>query len=357
MSRLFDPLQLRSLKLRNRIVMSPMCQYSSTDGFADNWHLVHLGTRAVGGASLIITEAAAVNPAGRISYADLGIWKDEHIPKLKEITDFIKSQSAVAGIQLAHAGRKASKSRPWEGNELLSPNHPNGWQTVAPSAIPYDDGEPKPHELTKDEILQLINDFKSATLRSLNAGFQTVELHGAHGYLIHSFLSPITNKRSDEYGGSFENRIRFLLEITHAVRSVWPDDLPLLVRLSCTDWVDDDNSWDIDQSVKLAKELKNLGVDMIDCSSGGLVPFQNIQGGAGYQTSFAEKIKKEAGIATMAVGLIASSSQADHIIRTDQADMVALAREFLRNPYFPLHASIETRQAFEWPDQYKRGKP
>jgi 2,4-dienoyl-CoA reductase-like NADH-dependent reductase (Old Yellow Enzyme family) len=356
MERLFNEISFGKITSRNRIMVSPMCQYSSEGGFATNWHLVHLGSRAVGGAGIVMTEAAAVSPEGRISYADLGVWKDEHVSKLKEITAFISQNGAVPAIQLAHAGRKASKNKPWEGNNSLSPDSENGWQTVAPSSIPFNEDDPTPHELTKGEIKQVIEDFKKATLRSVEAGFQLIELHAAHGYLVHEFLSPISNKREDEYGGSFENRIRFLLELTKEVKSILPDGFPLFVRISATDWVDDAESWTLDESIKLSKKLSALGVDLIDVSSGGLTPDQKIEGGAGYQTEFASRIKKEAQIRTGAVGLITTASQAEHILRSGQADLVIMAREFLRTPYFPLQAAKELKADIEWPDQYKRAK-
>jgi 2,4-dienoyl-CoA reductase-like NADH-dependent reductase (Old Yellow Enzyme family) len=353
MSNLFQPLQIRSIELKNRIVVSPMCQYSSVDGFANDWHLVHLGTRAVGGASLVFTEAAAVSPEGRITHHDLGIYKDEHITFLKRITDFIRSQNAIAAIQLAHAGRKASHHRPWEGGAALNENE-NPWITKAPSAIPYKHSEPVPHELTKEEIKKIIEDFKQAAIRSKQAGFQIIELHGAHGYLIHEFLSPLSNQRQDEYGGRYENRIRFLLEIIEEVRKVWAKELPLFVRISATDWLED--GWTIEESVELSKILKATGVDLIDCSSGGNWAGQKIPVGPLYQTPFAEKIKKEAGIMTGAVGLITTMEQAESIIKNQQADLVFMARQLLREPYFPLHAARDLGTDIPWPPQYERAK-
>jgi 2,4-dienoyl-CoA reductase-like NADH-dependent reductase (Old Yellow Enzyme family) len=358
MDTLFTPLQLKSVRLKNRIAVSPMCQYSSTDGFANDWHLVHLGSRAVGGAALIFTEATAVSPEGRISPDDLGIWQDEHVPFLKRIVDFIHQHDAVAGIQLAHAGRKASKSAPWLGGKHLSPAE-RGWENImAPSPVPLAADMPPPQELTLAGIQKVITDFKLATQRALAAGFKVVEVHAAHGYLLHEFLSPLTNQRTDEYGGSFENRIRLLLEVVQAVKSVWPADLPLVVRISATDWVPNaENSWTLPQSVELTRRLKDLAVDLIDCSSGGNVPVQQITPGPGYQTPFAQAIRQEAGILTGAVGLITSAHQADHIIRTGQADLVFVAREFLRDPYFGLTAATELRQQVTWPVQYERAKP
>jgi 2,4-dienoyl-CoA reductase-like NADH-dependent reductase (Old Yellow Enzyme family) len=353
MAKLFEPLKIRSIELKNRIVVSPMCQYSSVDGFANDWHLVHLGSHAVGGASLVLSEATAVSPQGRITPHDLGIYKDEHIEFLKRITDFIKGQNAITGVQLAHAGRKASHHRPWDGNAALKENE-GAWTTEAPSAIPFKEGEPVPHELSRDEIKKTVADFKQATLRAIEAGFQVIELHGAHGYLIHEFLSPLSNQRKDEYGGSFENRARFLLEITDAVREVWTDEKPLFVRISASDWVE--GGWDIEESVELAKVLKTKGVDLIDCSSGGNSPGQKISLGPLYQTPFAERIKKEAAIMTGAVGLITTTEQCESIISKQQADVVILARQLLREPYFPLHAAHDLGVDIPWPPQYDRAK-
>jgi 2,4-dienoyl-CoA reductase-like NADH-dependent reductase (Old Yellow Enzyme family) len=334
-------------------VVSPMCQYSSVDGFANDWHLVHLGTRAVGGASLVFTEAAAVSAEGRITPHDLGIYKEEHIEFLKRINDFIKNQNTVAGIQLAHAGRKASHHRPWDGNAALKENE-SPWITQAPSAMPFKDGEPLPHELSKEEVKQVVEDFKQAAIRAKDAGFQIIELHAAHGYLIHEFLSPLSNQRSDEYGGNFENRIRFLIEITEAVRQVWNEEHPLFVRISATDWVD--GGWNIEESVELSKILKTKTVDLIDCSSGGNSPAQKIPVGPLYQTPFAERIKKEAGIMTGAVGLITTATEAEAILANEKADLIFLARQLLREPYFPLHAAHDLSVDIPWPAQYDRAK-
>jgi len=353
MSLLFQPLQLREIELKNRIVVSPMCQYSSEDGFANDWHLVHLGTRAVGGAGLIIVEASAVSPEGRITPSDLGIWKDEHIPFLKRITEFIQHQGTVPGIQLAHAGRKASHHVPWKGGETLSPDD-GAWQTFAPSPISFKEGEPTPTALAKEEINRLINDFHAAAIRAMKAGFKVVEIHAAHGYLINEFLSPVSNHRNDEYGGSFENRIRLLLEIARAIRQSWPDGYPLFVRISATDWVD--GGWTADDSVKLAQVLKYENVDLVDCSSGGNSVGQKIQTGALYQVPFAERIKKETGMRTGAVGLITSAQQAEEILSKEQADLIILARQLLRDPYFPLHAAQEFGVDVIWPVQYERAK-
>lgn len=353
MSHLFSPLQLRSITLRNRIVVSPMCEYWSEDGFANDWHLVHLGSRAVGGAGLVLTEATAVSPEGRISIQDLGIWKEEHIPMLQKITAFIAAQGAVPGIQLAHAGRKASTLRPWDGNGTL-PAADGGWQAVAPSAIPFNDVYPMPEALTETGIRKVLDDFKAAAGRALKAGFRVIELHGAHGYLLHSFLSPLSNHRTDEYGGVFENRIRMIVQTVAAIREVWPEDYPLLVRLSVTDWAE--GGWNPEESVKLAAILKTKGVDLVDCSSGGLAAHQQIKPGPLYQTPFAEKIRKEAGIATAAVGMITTAAEAESIIAEGRADLVVMARQLLREPYFPLHAAHTLKADVAWPVQYERAK-
>lgn len=354
MSNLFSPLKIKNITLKNRIAVSPMCQYSSKDGFASDWHLVHLGSRAVGGAGLIICEATAVSPEGRISPGDLGIWQDEHIPMLKRITEFISSQGAVPGIQLAHAGRKASHQAPWNGGKALTKNE-GAWQTVAPSAIPFANDDNLPLELSKEGIQKVINDFKTAAQRALDTGFKIIEIHAAHGYLIHEFYSPYSNKRTDGYGGSFENRIRLLLEIIDNVKEVWPGENPLFVRISATDWIDD--GWTVEDSVRLAKIIKDHNVDLVDCSSGGNVPGVKIPIGPCYQLPFAEKIKKESGIMTGAVGMITTAAEAESIITNQQADIVLLAREFLRNPYFPLHAAAELNYDLTWPNQYLRAKP
>lgn len=353
-SLLFSPLTIKKITLKNRIVISPMCQYSAIDGFANDWHLVHLGSRASGGVGLIIQEATAVSPEARISPSDLGIWKDEHIEKLKTINQFIVSQNSVPGIQLAHAGRKASVSVPWEGNKKLDFAQ-GGWQTVSASAIPYHDDEPfLPQALDQNGIQKVISDFKAATKRAFQAGYQVMEVHGAHGYLLHQFLSPLTNNRTDEYGGSFENRIRFTLEIVEAVQSEWPSDLPLFVRISATDWAE--GGWNPEESVQLSKILKEKGVDLIDVSSGGLVSYQKILVGPGYQVNFAAKIKKEVNIATGAVGLITEAKQAEAILKNAQADLVLFARESLRNPNLPLDFAKELNDDIQWPKQYERAK-
>lgn len=353
MTSLFTPLKIRSIELKNRLVVSPMCQYSSEDGFANDWHLVHLGSRAVGGAGLVISEATAVSPEGRISPEDLGIWKDEHIPFLKRITTFIASQGSVAGIQLAHAGRKSSIQVSWKGGENLTPET-GGWQTVAPSAVAFKEGDLVPEALSNTEVKRIVADFRKAAKRALEAGFKVIELHGAHGYLIHEFLSPLSNFRTDEYGGSFENRIRFLTEIVEAVRSVWPDELPLFVRISATEWVE--NGWTENDSVKLASTLKTKGVDLIDCSTGGNISGVRIPLKPMYQTGFAETIKKETGILTGAVGLITTAEEAESIIANNRADTVFMARELLRDPYFAHRAADELGMGATWPVQYERAK-
>ncbi|MEO8532641.1 MAG: NADH:flavin oxidoreductase/NADH oxidase [Flavobacterium sp.] len=353
-SLLFSPLSIKKITLKNRIVISPMCQYSAIDGFANDWHLVHLGSRATGGVGLIIQEATAVSPEARISPSDLGIWKDEHIQKLKTINEFIVSQNSIPGIQLAHAGRKASVSAPWLGNKKLDTNQ-GGWQTVAPGNIPYHEDEPfLPTALDKNGIQKVISDFKAATKRAVEAGYQVMEIHGAHGYLLHQFLSPLTNVRTDEYGGSFENRIRFTLEILEGVQSEWPSDLPLFVRISATDWAE--GGWNPEESVKLSVILKEKGVDLIDVSSGGLVSHQQIPLKPNYQVPFAEKIKKEAAILTGAVGLITEAKQAEAILEDGHADLVLFAREALRNPNLPLDFAAELNDDIQWPKQYERAK-
>ena len=349
---LFTPLQLRDVRLRNRIGVSPMCQYWSEDGFANDWHLVHLGSRAVGGAALVMAEATAVVPEGRISPQDLGLWKDEHVEMLARIFRFIEEQGAVPAIQLAHAGRKASTARPWEEGRGLTEDE-GGWRPVfAPSATVFDDGYVVPEALDRAGIKRVIAAFAAAAERALQAGAKLIEIHAAHGYLLHEFLSPLVNKRTDEYGGSFNNRALIVQEVVKSVRSVWPDHLPLAIRISATDWVD--GGWDIDQSIALVQQLKPLGVDLVDCSSGGAVPRAKIPVGPGYQVPFAESIRHEAEIATAAVGMITEPLQADEIIASGQADMVFLAREFLREPYWPIKASLELGGNVAEPVQYAR---
>jgi len=351
---LFSEFEIRGVTLRNRIVMSPMCQYSCVDGLATDWHFVHLGSRAVGGAGAVIVEASAVSPTGRISPEDHGIWSDAHIVPLARITHFAHEHGSVAGIQLAHAGRKASTRRPWEGGMPISVAE-GGWQPVAPSAIPFSEGYTTPRPLTRDDIKSVIREFGAATLRARQAGFRLIEIHAAHGYLLHQFLSPLSNKREDAYGGSFENRTRLLREVIAEIRREWPAQFPLFVRISATDWVD--GGWDIEQSVELARSIGPLGVDLIDCSSGGTVAKAQIPIGPGYQTEFAERIRRDTGIRTGAVGMITDPAQADHIVRTGQADLVFLAREFLRDPYWPLRAARELGQPETWPAQYLRAAP
>jgi 2,4-dienoyl-CoA reductase-like NADH-dependent reductase (Old Yellow Enzyme family) len=355
MAGLFDPLAIREVKFANRVFVSPMCQYSSRDGYANDWHFVHLGSRAVGGAGLVLTEATAVLPEGQISPEDLGIWSDDHIKMLSRIVSFVHEQGSIAGMQLAHAGRKASTRRPWEGHGAI-PEHDGGWKkVVAPSALAFANTYPMPQALTTNGIQEVVSAFATAARRACQAGFRVIEIHAAHGYLIHEFLSPLSNKREDDYGGSFENRTRLCREIVAAVRSEWPKELPLLVRISATDWID--GGWNIDESVKLATELKPMGVDLIDCSSGGNVPHAQIPVGPGYQVAFAERIRRDAEIMTGAVGMITSPVQAEHIIRTGQADAVIMAREFLRDPYWALRAARELEQPIAWPVQYLRAAP
>lgn len=350
--RLFSELKIRDVNLRNRIAVSPMCEYSSEDGFANDWHLVHLGSRAVGGAAIVFTEATAVSPEGRISPEDLGIWKDEHIDMLGRITRFLRQQGAAPGIQLAHAGRKGSTRRPWDSPAGELPVSEGGWVTVAPSAIPFAPNYPMPQALDLQGIAKVTGDFVAAATRALAAGFKIVEIHAAHGYLIHEFLSPLSNERTDSYGGSFENRTRILREVIAAVRGIWPEKYPLFVRISASDWVE--GGWDIDQSVELAKRIGPLGVDLIDCSSGGNTATAQIPLAPGYQVPFAEAVRKGGEIFTGAVGLITSGEQAETIIAEGKADLVILAREFLRDPYFPLHAAARQGEIVSWPVQYQR---
>jgi 2,4-dienoyl-CoA reductase-like NADH-dependent reductase (Old Yellow Enzyme family) len=354
MSTLFSPFKLREVEFKNRIFLSPMCQYSSKEGMPDDWHLVHLGARAVGGVSLTVMEATAVSPEGRISPWDSGIWSDDHAQAFKRITRFISEQNALPGIQLAHAGRKASTDLPWRGEKPLAPGK-GGWQALAPSPLPFDEMYPVPRELTQKEIGEVVSQFAAATRRSLEAGFKVVEIHMAHGYLLHEFLSPLSNRRTDEYGGSFENRVRLPLNVARVVRENWPSDLPLFVRISCTDWAE--GGWDLVQSVELSQHLKEMGVDLIDCSSGGILPHVKIPVGPGYQTPFSATIRKTVGMATGTVGLIVDPHQAEQIIATGQADVILIAREMLRNPYWPLYAAKVLGVDLTWPPQYRRAKP
>jgi 2,4-dienoyl-CoA reductase-like NADH-dependent reductase (Old Yellow Enzyme family) len=351
MSHLFDSFPLRSLTLSNRIVVSPMCEYSSVDGFSNDWHLVHLGSRAVGGAGLVLTEATAVTPDGRISPQDLGIWDDGHVAGLAHCVRFIHSQKTLAGIQLAHAGRKGSTARLWEGGGAVTRDH-GGWEPVGPTGEPFAAGSPTPRSLTSTEIAGIVAAFARGARRALDAGFDVIELHAAHGYLLHQFLSPLVNTRTDAYGGSYDNRVRLCLDVVDAVRGVWPERLPLFVRISATDWKD--GGWDLDQAVELARRLRDHGVDLVDCSSGGAVHDQQILAGPGYQVPFADRIRRDAGVPTGAVGLITKSEQADAIISGGQADVVLLARELLRDPYWPLHAADQLGQKVPWPPQYLR---
>ncbi|MEC5164887.1 2,4-dienoyl-CoA reductase-like NADH-dependent reductase (Old Yellow Enzyme family) [Flavobacterium sp. PL11] len=352
-SPLFSPLSIKSITLKNRIAISPMCQYSAVDGFANDWHLVHLGSRATGGAGLVIQEATAVSAEGRISAEDLGLWKDEQIEKLKQINAFIVSQNSVPGIQLAHAGRKASAASPWNGGRKI-PLNEGGWETVAPSAIAYHQSEDTPIALDKSGIQKVISDFKTATKRAVQAGFQVLEIHAAHGYLLHQFLSPLSNLRTDEYGGCFENRIRLTLEVVEAVQSEWPDNLPLFIRISATDWAE--GGWNIEESIQLSRILKEKGVDLVDVSSGGAVSHQQIPVEPNYQVPFAESIKKETRILTGAVGLITDAAQAEEIITSGKADLILFGRESLRNPYLGLAFADELQTDVDWPKQYLRAK-
>ena len=354
MPSLFDPFTTRGLTLPHRVVVSPMCQYSSVDGFANDWHLVHLGSRAVGGAALVITEATAVTPQGRISPNDLGIYNDAHVEMLRRINRFIHSQGTAAGMQLAHAGRKGSTERPWEGHSAVEETE-GGWTPVGPGNEPFSSAYAVPRALETDEIAGIVDAFREAAVRARDAGFDMLELHAAHGYLMHEFLSPITNKRTDRYGGSFENRIRLCVQVIDAVREVWPEHSPLWLRISATDWVP--GGWDIDEAVELSRRACEHGVDLIDCSSGGLALHQQIPMAPGYHVPFAERIRREAHVATGAVGLITTAQQADEIIRQEQADCVLLAREMLRDPYFPLHAAQQLGVKLPWPPQYLRVAP
>ena len=352
MSKLFSSLRIKNITLKNRIVVSPMCQYTANDGFTNDWHLVHLGSRAVGGTGLVFTEATAVSPEGRISPGDVGLWKDEHIHGLSRIVSFIHLQGAIAGIQLAHAGRKASCAVPRDGGKQLNEKQ-GGWQTVAPGDIPFLAEDRKPESLNKEGIHKVVSDFKAAAGRAMAAGFKVVEIHSAHGYLLHEFLSPLSNQRTDEYGGSFENRTRLLRQVVDAVKSVWPAENPLFVRISSTDWTE--GGWTVEDSIKLAYILKDMGVDLIDCSSGGNVLNAKIPVSPGYQVPFSEAVR-QTGILTGAVGFITTARQAETILQDEKADLVFLARELLRNPYFPLFAARELDDDITWPVQYMRAK-
>jgi 2,4-dienoyl-CoA reductase-like NADH-dependent reductase (Old Yellow Enzyme family) len=352
MSILFSPLTIKNITLKNRLMVSPMCQYSSQDGFSNDWHLVHLGSRAVGGAAIVFTEATAVSPEGRISPGDLGIYKDEHITGLKRITEFIHQQGSYAGIQLAHAGRKASCASPWFGGKQLKETE-DGWIPVAPSSLPFLHEDVNPTQLDTKGLEKVKADFKTAARRALEAGFNIIEIHSAHGYLLHEFLSPISNHRTDQYGGVFVNRIRLLNEVIDEIKTVWPSENPLFVRISATDW--SDGGWTLEETVRLAFILKEKGVDLVDCSSGGNVPSAKINIGPGYQVPFAEAVRKT-GIMTGAVGMITSVEQAEAILEEGKADLIIMAREFLRNPYFPLRAAQQLGVETKWPIQYERAK-
>lgn len=352
MSKLFEKFKLRELTFRNRIWVSPMCQYSSRDGMPTDWHLVHLGSRAVGGAGLVVMEATAVSPEGRISPSDAGIWSDAHAEDYKKITKFIKSQGAIAGIQIAHAGRKASTAEPWNGGKEVKEEN-GGWQTVAPSAIRFAEDYPMPREMTKEDIEKATNDFVAAARRSVEAGFEVIEIHAAHGYLFHEFLSPLSNKRTDEYGGSLENRMRFPLAAAVKVREAIPENLPVFVRISATDW--NEGGWDLRQSIEFCKKLKEIGIDLIDVSTGGNVPYAKIPVAPNYQVPFAAEIREKAEIVTAAVGMITEAKQAEEILQTGKADAIFMARQFLREPYFPFYAAHELGETIDYvPRQYGR---
>lgn len=354
MIKLFSPIELRSLSIRNRIFVSPMCQYSAVEGVPDNWHLVHYGSRAVGGAGLVMVEATAVTPEGRISPSDCGLWNDDQTEAFMPITDFISKQGAIPAIQLGHAGRKASVEPPWLGGKHVQSNA-GGWQPFAPSPLAFSAAMPKPREVTASDLEAICSAFVQAAKRAHEAGFQVVEVHMAHGYLLHQFLSPLSNQRDDQYGGSLKNRMRFPLQVAEQVRKNWPGDLPVMVRISATDWAE--GGWDLEQSLELCKQLKKIGVDLIDCSSGGLIPDAVIPAGPGFQVPMAAEIKQKVGIATAAVGLITEAKQADQIVASGQADAILLARELLRNPHWPLHTAAALNVDVPWPVQYQRAKP
>ena len=354
MRKLFEPLRLRDVTFRNRIFVSPMCMYSAEDGVPNDWHLVHLGSRAVGGAALVMVEATGVSAKGRISPGDTGLWNARQVEAFRRITDFVAARGAVAGIQLAHAGRKASTDVPWKGGRPLAPGE-GAWTTLGPSPIPFDRGFPPPREMTLADLDRVTDEFAAGARRAVEAGFRVVEVHVAHGYLLHEFLSPLSNRRMDEYGGSLENRMRFPIRVARAVRQAFPAERPVFVRISATDWAE--GGWDLPQSIELSKLLKKEGVDLIDCSSGGLVPNAKVPAGPGYQVPFAEAIRREAGIATAAVGMITEPRQAEEILATGRADAIVMARAFLRDPYWPLHAAQELGAEIEWPVQYGRAKP
>ncbi|MCE5334697.1 MAG: NADH:flavin oxidoreductase/NADH oxidase [Desulfobacteraceae bacterium] len=353
MSVLFTPFRLRDVEFKHRVFVSPMCQYSSRDGMPGYWHLVHLGSRAVGGAALVMVEATSVSPEGRITPFDSGLWSSAHANAFSRIVAFLKSNGAVPGIQLAHAGRKASVDVPWRGDVPLDPAS-GGWEPIAPSAIPFDEKSPVPREMSGKDVCGVLEQFRESVRLSCGAGFEVLEIHMAHGYLLHEFLSPLSNRRTDEFGGSFENRIRFPLIVAETVRKIWPEKYPLFVRISCTDWVED--GWDLEQSIEFCRKLKEVGVDLIDCSSGALVPYASIPAGPGFQVPFAAAVRREADIPTGAVGFITDPAQAEQVVATGQADVVFLARQLLRDPYWPLRAAHELRAEVTWPDQYLRAK-
>lgn len=354
--KLLSPYSLGNITLKNRIVISPMCQYSSTDGIANNWHIAHYGARAIGGAGLIIQEATAVVPEGRITYADLGIWKDEQTGRLRQIVDFVHQQGSKIGIQLAHAGRKGSTDKPWDGKGKILPGEPNGWQTLAPSAVPFEEGEAIPAELSLEEIHQVVEAFQNGAKRALEAGYDVIEIHAAHGYLLHQFYSTLSNKRTDCYGGSFENRVRLTLEVVEAIQEIWGKERPLIVRISATDWVED--GWKMEDSLKLAAQLKTLGVHLIDVSSGGNI-LTEIPVKAGYQVYFSSEIRNKVQTPTGTVGLITTPQQAEEILQKEEADLVLIGRESLRNPHFPLYAAfvLHEESSTKWPKQYERAYP
>lgn len=354
MSILFSELKIKELTLKNRMVISPMCQYSAENGYANNWHLVHLGSRAVGGAGLVMQEATAVLPEGRISYADLGLWEDGQIEKLREITDFVHAQDTAIGIQLAHAGRKASCDKPWTGAGKQIQSGENSWRPVAPSALPFHESDVSPYELKVSDIQEVVMAFNQAAARAVLAGYDVLEIHAAHGYLIHQFMSPLSNKRTDLYGGSFENRIRLLIDVVEAVQAVWPEERPLFVRISATDWAE--GGWNLDQSIQLAAVLKDRGVDLIDTSTGGLVPYAVIPAAPNYQVPFAKEIRKAIQIKTGAVGMITNAKQAEETLEGEKADLIFIGRETLRDPYFALHAAKILGDNVAWPAQYERAK-
>jgi 2,4-dienoyl-CoA reductase-like NADH-dependent reductase (Old Yellow Enzyme family) len=353
-ARLYSPLRLRELEFKNRIFVSPMCQYSAVDGMPTDWHLVHLGSRAVGGAALVMTEATAVSPEGRITPFDTGIWSREQAAEFRKIAGFLRQHGAVAGLQIAHAGRKASTDVPWRGGKPLDTGS-GGWQPIAPSPVPFAEGYAVPREMTEADMERVRAAFAASARYGREAGFEVVEVHMAHGYLLHEFLSPLTNRRTDAFGGTLENRLRFPVSVARAVREEWPERLPVFVRVSATDWVE--GGWDLPQTVALARELKSLGIDMVDCSSGGTVPDAVVPAGPGFQAPFAAAVRREVGIATGAVGLITEPAQAEEIVSTGQADAILIGREFLRDPYWPLHAARSLGVDVPWPSQYERAKP